>query len=314
MIRNTLPLALFAIACNGGGGGGKPTVTREINAAFSPDGTEALLVVSSYRTRNPDAPYFAADNATDWTITLFATDATLADRREIGAWDEMTGQGGGLQYHHVHWLPQHSLFVGLNTSQVVLYEDGGELVSLPTPYDAIAPFVGGLAAADFAYTRHVVPSPDGSQMAVFWSVPEDIGGFDFDFTHLVAFHDLPSGARTGLYLIPMSNRNWEIRLEPVDTRLGTIMSHLLWDKDGSGIFAINSEEAWHIATNGTPTLVTEVPAVPAPTTGGRVADDGRLLRLIEDGNEATMTIEATPGWVPFADVARVPLSEIVYAL
>ncbi len=282
------------------------TVDREVNAAWSADGSEVLIVHSLYDTRAPDEPHFNAPKAHEWRIELELADAGLGARESLVGWDELGDQAGGVGYEPMFWLSEQRKMVGSEYAMPFVHDvDSGEHLEIQPSDDVLDELFGPHARA--AAPRGAVPSPDGSLIGIPLSAPVETGDFALDVYSAIAFYDL-DGEYQGGAQIPYPDLGIDVRLYGADPTNAWVW-YFLWQADSSAVYAIDGRAAFSVTTAGQITEVTEIPEYAVPTRGGTVNDAGEALTggpSTHDGNETQIVIEPLTGWVPFDLIELIP--------
>lgn len=322
--------------------GGAVEVVRPLRAVWSPDGQTALQVVSAYRTRQPDQPYFADPGARDFQLSLERLDGSADDpwasAELLQRFAEGVEPGGWPEYEPVYWLP------GEEGRERVVYSGRRPRVQVVGERpEALEVPVGRLADALGAADREIapllepleaVPSPDGLWVATVWyaGLLDDVFGPLRDY-RVVAFHDIED--RSVLAATRVSDEVWHnlkvlYPFEPLEDDAHPDVS-IVWDRDGSGVFAYLkasetpagepvSSTVRFVPVDGSPAYTPPaVPRRPVPTRSGPVDDRGRSFTLEVSGNATVIRLgpfpdagareRGLPPWVPWDEQPLVPLAD-----
>ena len=318
-------------------------VVRDLRASWSPDGSSLLVVTSSYTTTDPSAPYHYDPSAFDYRIRLSTVDAadlellSLEDvpRAKIAEIKEGKGSGGLAQYSPSYWMPDAP------SGPLVVFggRDGyGYLVGerRRVGYGAArAAHEAALGPEDAWIAQYlervdIVPSPDGSVVAVLWYafyfLVDEFG--PIAHIRVLSYHDAATGAH--LRSVQPTPSPWHFLrgmdpYAPLDTEAGSY-AYTAWKADGSGVYVIlpgdeNGDEplpdggyaieedkvVFVPLAEAPPHAVSEVPPRPVQTSSGAVRADGSAVVMeLRSGNRTRLSIvpfpaSADPPWAAYGD-------------
>ena len=322
------------------------TVSRDLRAVWSPDGTSLLVVRSEYTTSKPDEPYHATEKAKNFRLILDKADGTAIDplttRTTIDEFDEGMGlggsslaQGGTPENEPVYWFPalNRAVFGGRTAAVRDVHRHVGWKAPVPVAdleaalgaVDEVEPSLTAALVASNMEIWDAVPSPNGTVLAVlfynFFSLG-DLVQTTYEY-RVIGFFDLSTSPPALLRAVRVSPEVWhlyrEITALPELTGRGRDpnWATMAWKSDGSGVwsylydsdnpeFPVGREVQW-VPLTGTPVLATQVPERPLPTSSGSVSPAGVGYWLETVGNASALKTTAIAGWQPHD---KIPLVDV----
>lgn len=301
------------------------TLRREMTGAFSEQDTPVVLELT-WTTTDPEAPYFNAENGTDWVLTLSQREAGPGvggsgvgetGGQTLATVEGPEAQSGAFAYQPLYWHEAAGRIVGSVYGEVwLMSEPGAAWRSLTAPPARLVEHFGP-EGAEVAALLDAPLSPDGDTVAAFYvyAYVGPGGPFDLRFDHAVFFWDAATGD-----LVTDTGLDWpDDRVDP-HLRHPAPVPHqprVLWRADSAGVFVLDQETARFLPREpGTGFVdVEEVPERALPTSSGWVSRTGAyFVAPPETPNEGTVHLEEVAGWIPFDELTLVPLSSVDYAV
>ncbi len=345
MSMKWLRVALAALAVSGCSLFPHTEIVREVQAIWA--GSDLLVAESSYWTRRPNQPYFAAAASRDWSYRLLIwPDGNESGAIEIAELPEETfTAGGSIEYSRMHWNSDTNVISvsDWNGPYLLVSPSGApgtwDRVSLSAP-ESLRQLLDFPAPVNDLSPNDVALSPDGSAVAILWhfAYSTDVGGLDLRFNEIAAFYD----ARDGSFLYarrlnedPGGSTAAQFGPHPTAELFPSNLpfpfisdaanfSRIIWAHDSSGIYLVDTafdaavfvgfdagaDAAFTSAPQ--PVAATNVPASALPSNSGPVRDDGRAAIVTLIGNEGVLSFTQLSGWTPFGGDTLVPIGDAEY--
>lgn len=287
----------------------------EMNAVWSEDYENILLIRTTYQTKNIENPHYGDFSAKDYKNILILYDSNLENSEKIFSWNDEYNDGTWIQTAKVYYRKsKNSVYYSRGNTAFVRNLNGSNF-NLILPEDEVKKYFTIeidseeviLYEDDLTVpVLEVLPSPNGEYISVLFGVSLLIPPFE-----TVNYYTLGIFDESGKFLKSIPYDYWNgtdnyIRVPPLVTEpvFNTVPTHdsysVFWKSDSQGFYILNSNDdknieiGYDIIINNSENFeINELnvfPDVKKPTSGGYLSDKNELI-VFEKNDENNYKIK-----------------------